>query len=45
MSTNVKDWFADELVSALLFDHLLGRTAVENGDAIGEVDEDAKSSR
>ena len=39
MDTNVGDWLNHELVNALLFDHLLRRTAVEDGDAIGEVNE------
>ena len=39
MYTNEEDWFNEELVNALLFDHLLKRTAVENGDAISDVNE------
>ena len=39
MDTNVEDWFNEELVNALLFGYLLRRTAVEDSDAIGEVNE------
>ena len=39
MDTSVEDWFNEELVNALLCDYLLRRTAVDNGGAVGELNE------